>query len=163
MRSGGAWGALLGPPSPIILDDEPRDTVAGGTAGERVAGEPPRVLELVGVDGDLAARVLGDEAHHELARERPVLAADVLDVLHVDADFLLHLALHRALQTLAVVDEPRDERVASGRPARLAREEHAVAVAHEHDHRRVQVRIVLVATARAAFAPLTLEPLRPVP
>src|SRR5262249_38489319 len=88
-----------------------------------------------------------------------VLAADVADVRHVEADLLLHLAGHGALERLAVVDESRDERVASGGPAGLAGEQGAVAVAHEHDHRRVQVRIVLVPAARAALAPLAGEAL----
>src|SRR5882672_10070088 len=46
------------------------------------------------------------------------------------------------------------------RPARLAREQHALAVADEHDRGRVQVRVVLVAAARALLAPLALDPLR---
>src|SRR5207248_953549 len=103
------------------------------------AGEPARVLELIRIHLDLAAGVGRDEADHELARERPVLAADVADVLHVHADLFLHLARHGALELFAVVDEAGDERVAIGRPARLPREQHAVTVAHgglarERDH-----------------------------
>src|SRR2546426_4935286 len=47
----------------------------------------------------------------------------------------------RRLERFAVVDEPRDERVAPGRPDRLAREEHAIAVAHEDDDRGMEMRV----------------------
>src|SRR5438128_8774706 len=83
-------GDLSLPPREVG-ENPPRDRVARGPVRELVAREPPRVLELVGIDGDLAAGVGRDEAHHELARERPVLAADVPDVLHVDADLFPHL------------------------------------------------------------------------
>ena len=88
------------------------------------------------VHAKLAARIGRHEAHHELAREGPVLAAHVVDVLHVDPDLFLDLARDAALERLAVVHEARDERVAAGRPLRLAGEEHAIAVAHDDDHRR---------------------------
>src|SRR5712691_1713786 len=144
-------------PPRVILDDEPRDRVPRRPDGQRVAREPARVLQLLAVDGDLAARVLRDEADHELAREGPVLAADVLDLLHVHADFFLHLAGDGALQRFAVVDEPGDERVAPGRPDGLAGQQHALAVANEHDDARVQMWVVLVAALRAASAPLALD------
>ncbi len=124
-----------------------------GQAGQRVAGEPARVLQLVLIDHHVAAGVGGHEADHHLARERPVLAADVADVRHVDAGLFLDLARHARLQRLAVVHEARDERVAPRRPVGLAGQQHAVAVAHEHDGGRVQVRVVLVAAARAAACP----------
>src|SRR6266508_3115952 len=75
--------------------------------------------------------VLRDEPHHELAREWPVLAADVADVLHVDADLFLDLAGNRALEALAVVDESGDERVAARRKPSLAREQAAVSIADQ--------------------------------
>src|SRR5206468_3857946 len=111
------------------------------------------------VDLDLAARVGGDEPDHELAREGPVLAPDVGDVLHVHADLFLHLPGDGALERLAIVDEAGDERIAAGRPDALAREQHTVAVAHDDDDRRVQVRVMLVLAARAALAPLAREAL----
>ena len=140
-----------------VADDPARDGVPRGADRHRVAREPARVLQLLAVDGDLAARVARHEADHDLARERPVLAPHVLDVLDVDADLFLHLARHAALERLAVVDEARHQRVAARGPDRLAREQHPVAVAHEHDDRGVQVRVVLVAAAAAALAPLALE------
>src|SRR5262249_43542320 len=94
-RPGG--GELRG----VVLEDEAGDGVAGRAHGELALGEPARVLELLTIDRDVAADVARDEADHELAGERPVLAADVLDVVDVDADLFLDLAPHRALQRLA--------------------------------------------------------------
>jgi hypothetical protein len=131
--------------------------VTAREVGQRAAGEPASVVQLVAVDDDITAGVGGDEADHHLAREGPVLAADVVDVLHVHADLFLDLARHAALQRLAVVHEAGDERVAAGGPVGLAREQHAVAVAHEHDGGRVQVGVVLVTAARALLAPLVLD------
>src|SRR5436309_14810472 len=108
---------------------------------------------------ELAARVCGDESYHQLALEGPFLAPDVRDVLHVDANFFLHLPGHAALERFAVVDEAGDERVAAGRPDGLAREQHAVADAHDDADRRVQMRIVLVRALRAELAPLAHEAL----
>src|SRR2546426_9689515 len=65
----------------------------------------------------------------------------------------------RRLERFAVVDEPRDERVAPGRPDRLAREEHAIAVAHEDDDRGMEMRVVLVVARGTALAPLARHPL----
>src|SRR5256885_2880685 len=144
-------------PARVMLDDEPRDRMARGPDRQRVAWEPARVLQLLLIDGELAAGVLGDEAGHELTGEGPVLAPDVLDVLHVHADFFLHLAGDGAFQRLAVVDEAGDQRVAAGRPDGFAGQQQALAVAHEDDHARVQVRIMLVLALRAALAPFALE------
>ena len=141
----------------VVLDDVAGDGMPGRSGGQGVHVEPARVLQLIAVDDDVAARIAGDEPDHELARKGPVLAADVRDVLHVDADLFLHLARHAALERLAVVDEAGHERVAAGRKGRLAREQHPVAVAHEHDHARMQVRVVLVAAPRAFLAPLALD------
>src|SRR5262249_58864501 len=107
-------------------------------ARQRLAREPARVLELLGVDDEIAPRIGRDEADHHLAREGPVLAADVTNVLHVDADLFLDLARDTALERFAVVDEARDERVAIRRPTGFAREEHALTIADEDDRRRVQ-------------------------
>src|SRR6266446_3233700 len=52
---------------------------------------------------------------------------------------------------------PGNQRVASGRPARLAGEQTAAAVPDHDDHRRMKMRVVLVAAPRAALAPLALE------
>src|SRR5262245_43660044 len=82
----------------VIGEDVPGDAVTRGAVGKLAAGKPPRVFQLVRVDADLATRIAGHESHHELARERPVLAAHVEDVLDVDPDLLLDLALHGALQ-----------------------------------------------------------------
>src|SRR2546428_8626107 len=142
-----------------VVDEEARDAVARRKPREARAGEPAGVFQLLRVDLDLAARVGGDEADHELAREGPVLAPDVRDVLHVHADLFLHLPGDGALERLAVVDEAGDERITAGRPDALAREQHAVAVAHDDDDRRVQVRVMLVLAARAALAPLARETL----
>src|SRR4029453_18858325 len=138
----------------VIGDDETGVRVAGGAGRELVAVEPARVLQLFLVDRDLAAGIAGDEADHELAREGPVLAPDVLDVGDVDAALLLHLTGDGALERLAVVDEAGDQRVAPRRPARLAGQEDARPVADQRDHGRVEVRVVLVPAARALLAPL---------
>src|SRR5262249_22777097 len=153
------WKASRAGSAREVVDQIARDAVARGEAREGRAREPARVLELLGVHLDLAARVGGDEADHQLAREGPVLAADIGDVLHVDADLFLHLARHAALERLAVVDEAGDERVAARRPDGLSREQHAVAVAHDDDDRRVQVRVVLVLALRAKLAPLARQAL----
>src|SRR5215468_5624915 len=143
----------------VVIDDEPRDRMPRRQTRQRVARKPPRVLELLGVDDEIAAGIGGDETDHHLAREGPVLAADVADVLHVDADLFLDLARDTAFERLPIVDEARDERVAIRRPTGLAREEHALTIADEHDRRRVQVGIVLIATARTLLAPLALDAL----
>src|SRR5207302_941770 len=101
MRASRAWHAArsrLHLRPGVVVDDEARDRVAREQARQGVAGEPARVLQLLRVDDEVAAGVGGDEADHHLARERPVLAADVADVLHVDADLLLDLARDAALE-----------------------------------------------------------------
>src|SRR5262249_5420898 len=109
------------------------------------------------------ARVLRDEADHQLTGKRPVLTADVTDVPDVEADLLLHLAGDRTFKRLAVVHESGHEGVTARRPSRLAGEETAVAILHHHDHRGMQMRIVFVTTLRAPLSPLTLEALRALP
>src|SRR5262249_53270824 len=145
-------------PARVVLDDEPRDRMARGPDRQRVAWEPARVLQLLLIDGDLTAGVLGDEADHELAGEGPVLAPYVLEVLHGHANFFRHLAGEGAFQRLGVVDEAGDQRVAAGRPDGFAGQQRALAVADEHDHARVQVRIMLVLALRTALAPFALDP-----
>src|SRR5215469_5928850 len=76
----------------VVAEDEAGDAVPRGTIGELIAGKPARVLELGTVHAHLAAGVAGHEAEHDLAREGPVLAAHVPDVLHVHADLFLDLA-----------------------------------------------------------------------
>src|SRR5262245_17560846 len=143
----------------VVLEDEAGDGVAGGAHGELARAASACVLELLTINCDVSADVARDEADHELAGKRPVLAADVLDVVDVNADLFLDLTPHRALQRFAVVDEAGDERVAAGRPLRLAREQAAVAVPDENDDGGMQVRIVLVAALRAPLAPFTRDPL----
>src|SRR5262245_11346560 len=140
-----------------VVDQEARDAVARRKTREVRAREPAGVLEFLRIDLDVAACVGGEEADHELAREGPVLAPDVGDVLHVHADLFLDLTRHAALERFAVVDEAGDQRVAAGRPDGFAGEQHAIAVAHDHDDSRVQVRVVLVFALRTALAPLAGE------
>src|SRR2546425_11500886 len=102
-----------------VVDQEARDAVARGQAGEIRARKPARVFQLLGVHLDLAAGVGGDEADHQLAREGPVLAPDVPDVLHVDADLFLHLTRDAALERFAVVHEAGHESVAARRQMAL--------------------------------------------
>src|SRR5207249_10854012 len=139
--------------SGIAVEDEPRDAVARGSAREGVDREPPRVLELLAVELDLAAGVPRHEADHELARERPVLTSRVAEVRHLHADLLADLAVDGALETLAVVDEAGDQAVAARDPVGLAGKEDAVAVAYQRDHGRVEVRVVLVAAPRTPVPP----------
>src|SRR3954452_17399147 len=73
--------------------------VAGGL--ELGAREPAHVLELVVAHRGLAARVLGEEAEHQRAREGPRLRARVARVTHLDARLLEDLAGHRLLERLA--------------------------------------------------------------
>src|SRR5262249_45368968 len=137
----------------MIGDDEARDRVTGGAGGKVVAVEPPRVLELLLVDRDRSARIAGDEADHQLAREGPVLAPDVLDVRHVDAHLLLDLAGDCPLERLAVVDEAGDQGVAPRRPAGLPGQKDPGTVPDEGDHGGMEVRVVLVPAARALLSP----------
>src|SRR5678816_2735100 len=81
-----------------MLEDEPGDAVTRGPVRQRVTGEPACILELVGVDANVTTGVGGHEADHELAGKRPVLAAHVGDVGHVDPDLLLDLARHASLE-----------------------------------------------------------------
>src|SRR5882672_5052776 len=121
------WGARQVLRPGVVVDDEARDRVARGQTRQRVAGEPARVLQLLRVDDEVAAGVGGDEADHHLAREGPVLAADVAYLSHIHADPHFEPARNASDQILAAVDEPRDDRVTVRRPARLAHEKNAPA------------------------------------
>src|SRR2546428_13094141 len=114
-------------PARVMLDDEPRDRMARGPDRQRVAWEPARVLQLLLIDGDLAAGVLGDEADHELTGEGPVLAPDVRDALPVHAAFFLHPAADGASHRPAVADEPGDHPVPAGRPEAFPAQQQALA------------------------------------
>src|SRR5713101_8279453 len=106
----------------VVPHDVAGDAVTRGTIGQGVAGEPARVLQLRVIHAELAARIGRHEAQHDLAREGPVLAAHVVDVLDVHAHLFLDFAGHAALERLPVFHEARHEGVAAGRPLRLAGE-----------------------------------------
>ena len=65
-----------------------------GRLGSAVQGNQRASSSSSLIDHDVAAGVGGHEADHHLARERPVLAADVADVRDVHAGLFLDLARH---------------------------------------------------------------------
>ena len=74
----------------------------------------------------------------------------IADLGHAHARFLVHLARHGVLETLARLDEPGNGRIAARGPARLAPEEHALAVRHQHDDRGIDARKLFAAAGRVA-------------
>src|SRR2546425_11663949 len=137
------WHVITAPPLPRgrsaaeVVDEKARDAVARREPGQARAGEPAGVLQLLRIDPDLAPRVGGDEADHELAREGPVLAPDVGDVLHLHADLFLHLSRDRALERLAVVDEAARRLPPEGLHGHAAEREEVVGQARAlHRHER---------------------------
>src|ERR1019366_4718497 len=135
------------------LDDVPGDRhrrrqrdLARLDGGEQlVPAEPVRLGQLVVVDGDgLARRGVGTEAEHQAARHRPGLAADVPDVLHLDAGFLTDLTDHGLLSRFARVHEPGQDRHPAPRPGGVpGQQAPVIRVGHQHDDRGIGPREVL--------------------
>ncbi|MCY1372429.1 hypothetical protein D9M69_596340 [compost metagenome] len=80
--------------------------------------EPLRILDLIDLHDDLAGRIFGMEAEHQRMRERPALAAQVLQVLDLDPHLFAHLARHALLDRLARLDEAGQGAVDPGNEAR---------------------------------------------
>src|SRR3974390_1314375 len=55
--------------------------------------EPLRVLDLVGLGLDFAARIVGEKRDHQGMRKRPGLAAEIAQVSDREPHLLEHLAL----------------------------------------------------------------------
>src|SRR5690349_4397281 len=80
-------------PAVPVLDEPPGDRDARRQEdvprrdglGELRPGQPPGVRDLLPVDADRDGAGAGDEAEHEAGRERPGLAAEVLDLPDVEA------------------------------------------------------------------------------
>ncbi|CFW49278.1 Uncharacterised protein [Bordetella pertussis] len=68
--------------------------------------------------------------------ERPGLAAEIAQVAHAQADFLLHLAVHRVLDAFADFDEAGQRRIAGRGVARMASQQDVLAALDQHHHGR---------------------------
>src|ERR1700704_4497270 len=103
--------------------------------------EPACIAELCFLDVDFARFMVGREPEHELARKWPRLAADVRDVLHLDANFLENLTLDGLLDRLARFHKSCDQAVEVGPEGAAPREQDLRSFADERDHSRRQARI----------------------
>src|SRR4029077_17628260 len=130
---------------------------AGGGAGNHVADfvaiEPPRLDELLGVDGDLLAQRLGEEAHHQGRREWPGLGGEVADAPAAYVGFLADLAPDRVLQCLTRFHESRKAGKPGAGTAAAAAEQCALAPDGEHDHDRIDAWKVMRLAAGAMPRP----------
>mmetsp|Transcript_8409 Transcript_8409/g.20981 ORF Transcript_8409/g.20981 Transcript_8409/m.20981 type:complete len:367 (-) Transcript_8409:374-1474(-) len=132
---------------------------------------PLHVLHLPRVDHDFVRARLGHAAQHELARpvpaDGPRLRPHDLHLLHRHARLLAHLAPHRLLDGLALVDEARQARVHAGRELAAAPQQRAPPVwrLHQHDHHGVGARVQLVLSHHtlAAHAHLNRRSVRAAP
>ena len=113
---------------------------AGEHRGGLRAAEPARILDLLGVDGDLFGQRLRMAADHQRHREGPRLRGEIGHAPADDAGLLLDLAAHRGLDRLAVLDEARERRIDATGEARAASEEAAIAPDGEHDRDRIGAR-----------------------
>src|SRR4249919_3698985 len=82
---------LAGSRSPVV-DQSPCDREWRRDKGEIIRRVPARVEDLLLLDVDLPARVLGREADHQRVWEGPRLAPEVADVADFDPRLLAHLA-----------------------------------------------------------------------
>ena len=87
-------------------------------------------------------------------RERPALAADVLQVVHLQAHLFVHLARDAMLDRLTRLDEASQRAVDAGDETRGTRQQDFIATGHQHDHARRQARIMLRLARLAAHRPL---------
>src|ERR1700716_100512 len=77
----------------VPVDEAPRDAeLAGQPRQLAVPGVPARLGDLVRLQAELTASVVGGKADHQRMRKRPRLAAKVADVAEIDADFLVNFA-----------------------------------------------------------------------
>src|SRR5689334_40305 len=76
------------------------------------------------------------ERDHERMWKGPRLAREIFEAVHLDADFLAHLAVDAILDGLARLDEARERAVHRAREARRAREQDLAAADHQRHHRR---------------------------
>src|SRR5512134_1034678 len=82
----------------VRVDEFARDRNAGGYLGQNVPRtEPARSGDLVRIQHQFAARVLGRERNHQRVRKRPRLAGEVAQVLDGEPHLLEHLAMDRVL------------------------------------------------------------------
>src|SRR4051812_44673009 len=86
--------ATLGP----IVDEATRNAELGRDLGQVVAPIPASLSQLTVAKGNLASKVICPETDHDRVRERPGLAAEVVDVSKLDTDLFAHLAADGILQ-----------------------------------------------------------------
>ncbi len=122
-----------------------------------IDAKPARILDLVFLHDDFATGIFGVEAEHQRMRERPALAADVVQVLHLDADFLAHLARHAMLHRFARLDEAGQGAVDARDEARRTGQQDLVPTRDQHDHARRDARIVLRLAAVATHRSLSRQ------
>ncbi|EEF25798.1 conserved hypothetical protein, partial [Ricinus communis] len=100
-----------------------------------VRPEPARLGQLVGVDADLAARIISGERDHQRVRERPGLAAEVAQLAHLQAHFLVHLAVYRLLDRFARLQETGQRGETPGWRIHMHRHQVGIVFTDQHHHR----------------------------
>ena len=68
--------------------------------------EPLRIFYLIGLRDDLSACILRVKTQHHGVRERPTLAAHILDVFDLKLHFFTHLANQALLRRLPRLGKP---------------------------------------------------------
>ncbi len=63
--------------------------------------EPARIIDFVCLDTQFPARILGGISHHQRMRERPGLAAEILDIVHAQPHFFHDLAVNGFFQVFS--------------------------------------------------------------
>src|SRR2546422_85951 len=111
-----------------------------------IAGEPARLGELLGVDGDLLGQGLGKKPHHQARRERPRLRGQVAHAPAANARRPAYLTPHGLLRRFTRLDEAGG----AGQPAARApaargetgREPHGAVAEAEKDRGRPGVDLI---------------------
>ena len=90
-----------------MIDQSPGDAARRWDVRQFRVVEPAGVGDLVIVDTDLAAGEGGMEAQHQGVRERPGLAAEIAQILHLDAGLFHDFPVHRLLPAFTAFHKAR--------------------------------------------------------
>ena len=123
-----------------------------GDFGQAVATKPASAAQLLALQADLAALVVGRKAYHESAGEWPRLACKVPDVANGDAGLLHHLAPYALFERLARLHESGHEAVEVATEALGVDEQYLVAPRDAHYDGHGKRGPPLLAAARALLA-----------
>ncbi|MNN66811.1 hypothetical protein D3C81_1824060 [compost metagenome] len=94
------------------------------------------MVELFAVYDNFAALILCQEAKHQGMGKRPLLAAEVVDVLDLKADFLHNLTLYTVLQCLAWFNKAGNQPVHVVLEMRSMGEQELLILENRGNHRR---------------------------